>query len=126
MGWKDIDAGRTPDTSLVRDFYKTEFWNRIRGDELVSNPIAYLLFDFAVNASYSVSIKLAQIILELQADGVIGPKTVQALNSTDTEVFVLKFTIAKIARYRDIVTKNPSKKVFLLGWINRVLSTLGG
>jgi lysozyme family protein len=125
-GWAYVDRNETPPTQLVRDFYREEFWNKIQGDSIESDELAHLLFDFAVNTSYSVSNKLAQVILGLQADGVVGPKTIKALNEVDVEYFVLKYSIAKIARYRDIVTKNPAKKVFLLGWVNRVLAVLGG
>jgi hypothetical protein len=37
---------------------------------------------------------------------------------------VLAYTLAKIARYRDIVTKNREQGKFLLGWINRSLGGL--
>ena len=60
-GWSFIDAKETPPTELVRDFYRVNYWNPIRGDEL--NPaIAESIFNFGVNAGVSVAIKLAQIV----------------------------------------------------------------
>jgi lysozyme family protein len=59
--------------------------------------------------------------LGLTPDGQFGDKTVEALNAIDPDKFVPMFALAKIARYRDIVTKNRTQQKFLLGWINRTL-----
>ena len=120
-GWLALDLGEVPQTSLVRDFYRTNFWNKIRGDELTHQGIAESLFDFAVNAGDRTAIKLAQIVAGVASDGVIGPKTLEALNALDVDYFRPYFALAKIARYRDIVTKDRSQGKFLLGWINRTL-----
>ena len=54
-------------------------------------------------------------------DGSLGPRSVAALNAMDPEKFVMAYALAKIARYRDIVTRDRTQIKFLLGWINRTL-----
>jgi lysozyme family protein len=54
-------------------------------------------------------------------DGIIGNKTLQLINNTDEELLLLRFKLAKIARYAYITRKRPANKKFLLGWINRTL-----
>jgi lysozyme family protein len=54
-------------------------------------------------------------------DGRFGPVTLQALNAIDPATFIPAFTLAKIARYRDIVSKDRTQLKFLLGWLNRAL-----
>lgn len=52
-GWRYIDANdlaRVELTQSVRDFYRSEFWNRIAGDAITHQAIAETLFDFAVNS----------------------------------------------------------------------------
>ncbi len=120
-GWQHIDYQETPPTQLVRDFYKENFWDKIKGDDLTHDVIASSIFNFAVNAGVPVSIKLAQICVKTAPDGVIGPKTISALNQSNPELFVAYFALAKIARYRDIVTRDRSQLKFLLGWVNRTL-----
>jgi lysozyme family protein len=105
-GWQHIDYQETPPTQLVRDFYKTNFWDKIKGDDLTHDVIA---------------IKLAQICVKTAPDGVIGAKTVSALNQANPELFVAHYALAKIARYRDIVTRDRSQMKFMLGWVNRTL-----
>jgi lysozyme family protein len=120
-GWRVIDRGEKPSAESVRDFYSDNFWHPVWGSEIASQRIAENLFDFAVNAGPGVSVKLAQIVVGATPDGKFGPKTLAGINSADEQGFVLAYALAKIARYRDIVTKDRSQAKFLLGWINRTL-----
>lgn len=120
-GWACIDRGETPPTQLVRDFYRKEYWAKYRCDEITSQRVASCIFNFGVNTSPGVAEKLAQIVAGVSPDGVIGPISVAAINSIAPEVFIAQYTLAKIARYRDIVAKDRSQLKFLLGWINRAL-----
>ena len=122
-GWAYIDRGETPPTDMVRSFYRAEYWDRVRGDEITSQRVAENLFDFHVNAG-GAAIKLAQIVAGAIPDGSIGPKTLAAINAADPALFVSAYALAKIARYRDIVTRDRSQGIFLLGWINRCLACL--
>lgn len=123
-GWAFIDRGETPPTQMVRDFYRQGYWQPIRGDDLPQRTAA-TIFDFAVNTSApgrpTVAVKLAQLVAGTQPDGVFGDKTLAALQAIDPEKFVLAYALAKVARYRDIVTRDRSQMKFLLGWLNRTL-----
>jgi len=120
-GWPLIDAGQDVPASMVRDFYKRDFWDPVRGDDLQHQAIAQAIFDFHVNAGRPAR-TLAQLVVGLTPDGQFGDKTVAALNAAEPDKFVLAYALAKIARYRDIVTKNRDQQKFLLGWINRTLA----
>jgi lysozyme family protein len=120
-GWQSIDRGETPSTDLVRDFYNEQFWLPIKGNAIFDQGIANNIYDFAVNTGIKPATILAQTVAGVEADGVLGIKSLTAINALDPQGFKLAYSIAKIARYRDIVTKDPSQKKWLLGWINRVL-----
>ena len=120
-GWMYIDRKETPPTQLVRDFYKENFWDVVKGDELNDQYMAESIFSFAVNTGIKVAIKLAQIVVGVAPDGEMGTKTIYALNTISPHIFMPSYTVAKIARYRDIVMKDRSQSKFLLGWINRTL-----
>lgn len=120
-GWRTLDAGGKPEAEQVRAWYRATYWDRLRLDEVESQRIARTIFDFAVNAGIGTAARLAQIIVGATPDGVIGPRTLDALNAADPERFALAYALAKIARYRDIVTRDRSQEKFLLGWINRTL-----
>lgn len=121
-GWQFVDRNEVPPTQLVRDFYKANFWDAIKGDYLLHQGIADSLFDFAVNAGSKMAIKLAQIVAGVAADGDIGPKTLMALNSTDASYFRAAYAVAKITRYYNICRKDKSQRVFLMGWLARTLN----
>jgi len=124
-GWKFVDykdfGGAT---QLVREFYKVNFWDRVRGDELTNQAIAETIFNFAVNTGVGVASKLAQLIVGVTPDGAIGAKTIERLNICTSEKFLPAYAIAKISRYAQICNKDRSQSKFLLGWINRTLAGL--
>ena len=120
-GWRVIDQGETPPADLVRQFYRSQFWHPLRLDEVTHQEVASNIFDFGVNAGISTAAKLAQLVAGATPDGKIGAKTLQALNGIDPDLFVARYALAKIARYRDIVRKDRSQIKFLVGWVSRAL-----
>jgi len=122
-GWAALDAGQIPATKLVREFYKANYWDKVRGDDL-PDVIASSVFDFAVNAGVVVATKLAQLVAGATPDGALGDKTVAALGKMDPEFFKLSYALAKIKRYAEICNRDPAQAKFLRGWINRTLEQL--
>lgn len=124
-GWEFVDRRETPPTPMVRNWYHANYWIPIAGDHLIHQAVASSIFNFAVNSSApgrpTVAVKLAQLVAGATPDGSLGPRSVAALNAMDPEKFVMAYALAKIARYRDIVTRDRTQIKFLLGWINRTL-----
>ena len=108
-------------TGMVRDFYRTAFWDRIKGDQIASQEIASSIFKFAVNTGAVMAIKLAQPSIGATPDGGGGPKTLTLLNGSDPAIFRKSYAVAKITRYAEICNRNRDQSRFLLGWINRTL-----
>ncbi|GIW22588.1 MAG: hypothetical protein KatS3mg068_2470 [Candidatus Sericytochromatia bacterium] len=108
----------------AKQIYKNNYWDKVQGDKIKSQKIAESIFDFGVNAGVSTSVRLAQQILNVSIDGVLGNQTLNALNSFNEELFLLKFTIAKIQRYMQICNNRPTSIKFLFGWIRRTLEHL--
>jgi lysozyme family protein len=126
-GWNLIDHDEIDSpllTGMVRGFYKTEFWDRIRGDEITNQVVAENLFNFGVNTGIKIAVKLAQLIVGATPDGTVGDVTLQKFNSIDGEAFKKSYALMKITRYADICNKNKTQSKFLLGWINRTLKGL--
>jgi len=133
-GWAQfIDHGITADpalTQLVREFYRAEFWNKIKGDEINSQAIAEQVYDFAVNAGPVVAMKLAQLIVGATPDGAVGPKTIAELDDLKNVIvtaegyFALRYFVAKVARYAAIANRDKTQRAFILGWVNRALKVV--
>ena len=123
-GWDYIDRGEDPPFELVRQFYRTHYFKHF--EHLKYDVVKAILFDTAVNLGVKTAVKLAQKVLGLVPDGVIGPKTTNALdNIEDVEKFVLAYILARIAFYVNLANKNPRKYgLYLRGWLNRCLELL--
>lgn len=120
-GWATIDDGRMPTPDIVRAFYRLNFWDVMSLDSVTSQDVARMLFDFGVNAGDATAAKLAQLTVGATPDGKIGPKSIEAINAVNRDLFVAHYTIAKIAHYNAIALKNKSQRIFLPGWIARAL-----
>ena len=122
-GWKYLDRGLEPPYELVKKFYYENYWKPF--EEVKDDNIRALLFETAVNLGVRQTVKLAQKVLDVKVDGVLGPKTLEALNSVDPKDFIRDFTLARIAFYTALANKNPKRySLYLRGWINRTLEAL--
>jgi lysozyme family protein len=63
----------------AREIYRLDFWEEIDGDNL-SFPLAYQLFDFAVNSGISTAIRYLQRSLGVADDGHWGPHSRTAMD----------------------------------------------
>lgn len=103
---------------MVEHFYKVNFWNAIKGDEMINQLVADNIMDFAVNSGVGRASKYAQRIVGVTEDGEIGAKTIKAINA-HTHDFVVKYKAARLEFLKKIVANNPSQKEFLAGWTIR-------
>lgn len=98
----------------VAPIYKANYWDKVRADEL-PDGIDLLMFDFAVNAGVSRAVRIAQKVVGVKADGVIGPVTLGAIRDTDPLTFIQEYTDRKLSFYRRLKTYD----VFGRGWETR-------
>lgn len=101
------------------DILKTMFWDRWKADQIENQALANILVDW-VWASGITGIKRPQRILKVEADGIVGPKTLAALNSRAPEELFAELHKDRIAHVESIVQKSPSQKKFLKGWKRRI------
>jgi lysozyme family protein len=108
-------------TDEAKAIYKRDYWNKVKGDDIADDLVAFEIFDTAVNMGARTSSKLVQMVVGVHPDGVIGEKSLEAINGTDVELLVSKFRLSKIARYLYLIKKRPANRKYLYGWINRVM-----
>lgn len=103
----------TPAT--VKPFYKTLYWDRIKGDDLPSG-VDYAAYDLAVNSGPSKAAKYLQEIAGITADGVIGPKSLEAIKSCKADEVADAICDMRL----DFLKKLPTFATFGKGWSRRV------
>lgn len=103
-------------------FYKNEFWDAINADGIISQTFAESFFDFSVNVGTPTGAKILQRYLGVKDDGNIGNITLAKLNGEllkNTYNVHIDFTLLKVKRYIEIVSKNSKQISNLHGWLNR-------
>lgn len=103
----------------VKDFFRSRFWEPIKGDEITAQEIADKLYDAGVNMGVGTAIKLMQEALSLAVDGIIGTHTIGAINSADPADVLSRFKGLRIAHYQKIVENHPEDQKYLNSWIAR-------
>ncbi|MBD5172304.1 MAG: peptidoglycan domain protein [Bacteroidales bacterium] len=116
----DVDDLKLISESDARDMIlRPHYWNRWQADKIRDQSIANILVDW-LWASGVHAIKIPQQILGVVADGIVGPKTLAALNAADPASLFKKLHARRISFVNDIVARNPSQKKFLAGWTRRI------
>ena len=101
------------------DIVKTMYWNKWHADQIYNQSIANILADWFFNSGYW-GIKIPQRILGLKEDGIVGSKTLDAVNIDNQAVLFQDIKKAREQFYWDIVKNKPSQNKFIKGWINRL------
>ena len=110
------------DKDLIVDcVLKPHYWDRWKADQIKNQSIANILVDW-VWASGSHGIKRPQRILGVTADGIVGPKTIAAINAADPSKLFSLIKADRIKFVDEIVAARPANKRFEKGWKNRINS----
>jgi lysozyme family protein len=116
---------------LVLDFYKDNFWDVLKLDDVHDQNIAAELFDTGVNMGLEISATFLQRCLNafsfkqnygsLTVDGQIGSKTIAAINDhTQTKTIFKALNCLQGERYIMLSEKNPVLKKYMASWYSRV------
>jgi len=146
-GWKIIDSAKSSSDfpknlnsdedlqQMIRAFYKKNFWDNIRLDEINSQKIGEELFDTGVNMGTSRAGKFLQRALsylnkneelydDLDDDGKVGEKTLDALDiilERGEEALLYKIlNVLQANHYLEYMSKSPTQERFARGWFSRV------
>lgn len=100
--------------------FKIGYWNPWKADEISNQSIANIVVDWAWASGPVTSIKQVQSILGVSVDGVVGPKTLSAVNSADQHALFSDIHASRLKFVEDIVRRNPTQARFLKGWKDRI------
>lgn len=101
--------------AAVKPFYKAMYWDKIKGDQLPAG-VDYAAYDLAVNSGTGRAAKYLQDIAGVVADGVIGPKSLEAIKACDPEQMVSAICDMRL----DFLKRLPTFQTFGKGWSRRV------
>ena len=103
--------------NIMKDLY----WDRCKADKIENQSLAELIADWCVNSGVS-GLRKVQEVAGVKPDGIVGPKTLSAINGAEAQDLFERIWKARQQFYINIVKKNPKQKVFMNGWMNRLNS----
>ena len=114
--------------NLTKDFAKNIYLKKYylgnKLDKIIDDRVALSIFDWAVNSG-GRGIKKSQIVANkfganLVIDGIIGNKTLEAINAIDPKMFLKEYHELQRTFYKNLAVKNSTQEDFLKGWLNRI------
>lgn len=103
----------------AKRIYHQDYWGPA-GCDTVPEAIKFDLFDMAVNSGVKTAIKTLQKAVGQFEDGVLGPKTLQAIQSTLGPRLVARFNGSRLMFMTDLGVWPTFGK----GWARRIASNL--
>lgn len=104
------------------EIYFRDYWSRMNVKAIYDDNLALQVFDMGVNAGIRTAIRILQRIVEVAADGCLGPITAAAVNTREDDLVEL-YKQERRRYYCDLARRKPRLQIFLRGWMNRVEQT---
>lgn len=107
---------------VAKEIYHKEYYNDTKINQLPKELHAVVL-DHAINAGPATAIRLLQRMIGAEADGHIGPETIEKATKLLEDRGVTETINSYVAKrknyYQSVALSNPTQKKFLKGWLNR-------
>jgi len=89
--------------------------------KLVDSHLKAQVIDNAVLSGPYIAVQDLQQSVGTESDGIVGPKTLRAIDDTGVELTVRKLAVVRSLRLARFVQSNPEQLKFLVGWLRRSL-----
>lgn len=107
------------EADAINRVMKPHYWDKWQADRIKSQSVANICVDW-VWASGKNGITGVQKILGVKVDGVVGEKTLAALNAQDPRALFDQIHRARAKFIEDIIKRRPASAVFRTGWLRRL------
>lgn len=101
------------------EILKTMFWDKWKADQINNESIALILVDW-VWGSGKYGITIPQRAIGVTADGIVGPKTIAAVNAKDPKQLFDLIRKERLAYIERICRSRPTNLKYKRGWLNRL------
>lgn len=108
---------------------KGGFWDRCKADQIKNQSVAEIFVDWTINSGWKM-IKKVQKIVGVVEDGIVGPKTITAINSCNQQALHYRIKKARAQWYIGCVdgdldldpraTILPTNIANIDGWMRRL------
>lgn len=117
--WKD----GTVTYQEARDIYHKKYVVGPGFDRISNEKLRDVMVDFGVTSGPAMAIQKLQSVLHVAVDGVLGPKTLAAIEAyPEPQRLVNKIAIERIKMAGRIVKRDPTQLQWINGWLDRFSS----
>jgi lysozyme family protein len=129
--YPDVDVERLTRAQAAA-ILRRDYWDALRLHRVDDRDVAAKVFDMAVNLGPGTAVRCAQRAVnylsrrtdELAVDGVLGPKTLGAINALRPRSLLLALRAYHTKRYVELVEDPDDTRYerFAAGWLSRAMS----
>jgi len=108
----------------AKEIYRRDFWDKYEYGRIENDTLAFMLVDQAILCGPVTVNRMMQAVLrkdlgdlDIEVDGILGDKTINALNNLNPADLISRFQVRAERRYRDLDMPR-----FLQGWLKRLYS----
>lgn len=103
----------------AKQIYQQDYWTPA-GCDLLPDGVRFDVFDMAVNSGVRASVKMLQQCVGVNTDGIIGPKTLQAVRNMPPTQLSARLNGARLVFMTTLPNWLPNSR----GWARRIASNL--
>lgn len=116
LSWNDVKDILDVEVEAI---YR-EIWDNAGCDHM-SDRLAIAHFDCAVQRGEVKASKMLQDLIGAKpVDGIVGPHTLKCIDNCNEDALLASYIYARENRYVQRTFEDPTQKVFLKGWLNRL------
>ena len=104
--------------SLIKQFYYTNFWQKMQGDLISLDKFSVYFYDWYINSQKKAVMRL-QEVMGMEQTGNFGNLTLSKVNSYEDEALLKLIHERRVKFYNDHCALVPSDAGFLNGWLSR-------
>ena len=107
----------------AKQIYYDDYWVKNKVPQMPDN-LKHIYFDMCINQGKGTAVKVLQRAVnskggDLEVDGGLGPKTIEAINKY--KPCDNRARCYRLKHYYDLVNKKPEQEKFLFGWFRKAL-----
>ena len=123
----DVDDIMSLEVDDAVRIYREKWWDKYGYDRIKDCALATKVMDISVNMGPSRAHRILQRSINtlggtLTVDGVLGPMTILATNTTNGQALLEEIRQEQGRYYMRLIAKKPAFAVFKNGWMKRAMS----
>lgn len=100
--------------------FKSGYWDKFKADGITNQSVANICVDWAWCSGIGTAVRQIQTLLGVAVDGLVGTKTLTAVNNANQRHLFAKIKSARLRYVENIVKRNSTQRKYLKGWKNRI------